>query len=310
MLQKMEQQKNRIIPDYQTAMILIELAGSGNMTKTAEKLGTTKSKVSRNLKFIESNLGQPLFRREANRLLPTPAGMVFIEYCQKQLALSADLERKLETLQDEVSGLLSLAMHDGFTRGWLGNLINDFMDAHPKLRLSLRTCYQAPVASDIEEIVVWIGHAPENGLRHELLGHLTQGIYASPAYLATHQIDHPSDLLHHEWIDTRGQVGNEVVLQHIDEQVMALNVTVSKVRADQLVLQGDAIVRGNGVGFFPDWLAEMRLKAHPGTMQRCLVDWSGPKLPVWLMYPYGHLTQRSQEFIRVLKQHIPVSWHD
>ncbi|MEX1201558.1 MAG: LysR family transcriptional regulator [Methylophaga sp.] len=299
---------SQVIPDYQASRALIELAVSGSMTKTAEKLTTSKSKISRDLKYLENRLGQTLFRREANRLMPTPAGKAFIDYCQKLLTITAEMERHLESLKDEVSGMLYLAMHDGFTRGWLGNLLESFMDSHPKLRLSLRTCYTLPASSELEEIMLWIGQAPENGLRHELLGHLSQGIYASPDYLASHAIEHPHDLLHHEWIDTLGQVNNELVLHHPQQEMLTINVAPSKVQADQLVLQGDAIVRGTGMGFYPNWLAEMRLKAHPGTMERCLPDWSGPKLSVWLMYPFGNLTQRSREFISFLKSNLPASW--
>lgn len=296
-----------VIPDALSAVAFVELASSGSLTRTAEKLNMTKSTLSRRIRSLENELGHALLRREANRLIITPAGSAFSEFCQQLLNLAGHNHKTLETLQDEVSGVLHIAMHDAFARGWLGELLEHFLHRHPGLRLVLRTCYTPPQCSATEEIVLWLGKTSENGLRHELLGQLTQSVYASPDYLACHPINAPEDLARNEWIDMLGQNESGLDLRHPQHGVITLPVNTPKVRVDQLVLQGDAIVRGNGIGFYPDWLAQLRQQAHPGSLQRCLAGWTGPSLPIWLMYPYGQLTLRSRELIRYLKENCPVT---
>ena len=63
-----------------------------------------------------------------------------------------------------------------------------------------------------------------------------------------------------------------------------------------------------GLGLYPNWLAELSISQQNVKLQRCLEDWHGPSLPVWLMYPYGHLSRRTRVFIDHLKSEPPATW--
>ena len=79
-------------------------------------------------------------------------------------------------------------------------------------------------------------------------------------------------------------------------------------QVDQLVLQGDAIARGYGLGLLPHWLVAQRLRGHPGTLVPCLPDWQAASWPVSLLYPHGQLPRRAKAFIDHLKSVIPDDW--
>ena len=53
---------------------IITIANERNMTKAAEKLFVSQSSLSYYLSKLEQELGTPLFFRQKNELLPTPAG--------------------------------------------------------------------------------------------------------------------------------------------------------------------------------------------------------------------------------------------
>lgn len=183
------------------------------------------------------------------------------------------------------------------------------MTQHPKLHLKMRTGFNLPQATVGESVILWLGPVTENGLRHECLGQLSQGIYASPEYLQqAGEILHPHQLTEHKWVDTLEHSTQNILLKHPHKKPFQLPPQQSQISADQFIMQADAIARGKGLGLYPNWLAELSISQHTVKLQRCLEDWHGPSLPIWLMYPYGHLSRRTRVFIDHLKSEPPATW--
>ncbi len=302
--------KNRIVlPDMRAVNAFVEITRSGSLTFTAEQLGIPKSTLSRRISQLEERIGQKLLRRESNRLIPTQAGQIFAGYCQQFIALAQQSQLALDALQMEVSGELNFTFHNAFSCSWLSDKVESLMAEHPKLQLKMRTGFSLPLATDGESVTLWLGEISESGLRHEFLGQLSQGIYASPEYLQqAEKISHPRQLSEHEWIDTLSQSMDEIILNHTQGSTFKLAARPSRLSADQFVIQADAIARGKGLGFYPDWLVETALNKHSIKLQRCLAEWNGPSLPIWLMYPYSHLSRRTRIFIDHLKNNLPAAW--
>ncbi|MCH8497671.1 MAG: LysR family transcriptional regulator [Marinobacter sp.] len=281
----------------------------GSLTAAARHLGLPKSTLSRRLRQLELQLGQPLLRRESNRLIATEAGQVFADYCDQLLALAKRSQQALEEVQADISGELQLAFHSGFTRGWLTQLVEAFMSQYPRIRVHMQTLMQPPVQQDGEQIALWLGSLADNGLKQVQLGTLTQGLYASEHYLLTHGIPgHPRELAEHEWIDLIGNSNHNIPFYHGNGETYHFEAGPSRLRVDQWVVQGDVISAGRGLGLLPHWLANLRLQAHPGTLVPCLPDWRGTALPVWLLHPHGHLSRRSRAFMAFLQAHLPEEW--
>ncbi|BES69132.1 LysR family transcriptional regulator [Marinobacter nanhaiticus D15-8W] len=283
---------------------------SGSLTASARDLNLPKSTLSRRIRQLETSLGQSLLRRESNRLIPTEAGHVFYRYCHEILALASRGQEALDELREQISGELTLRAHGAFSRGWFTRQVESFMSEHPGIRVVLQTQVTAPTQAQSEGICLWLGEMEDCGMRQELLGSLTQGIYGQPEYLARRgRPEHPQALGAHAWVDLLGTSGDGVVLQHPREGVYPLSPPASYLKVDQLTLQGDAIARGRGLGLMPHWLADLRAQAHPGTLELCLPEWHGPALPIWLVYPHGHLPRRTRAFISYLRKSVPVAWN-
>lgn len=304
--------KNRaVLPDMRAVVAFVEIIRSGSLTYSAEQLDIPKSTLSRRITQLEDRVGQKLLRRESNRLIPTQAGQLFADYCQQFIDLAQQSQLALDALQMEVSGELNFTFHNAFSCSWLSDKVEMLMTEHPKLHLKMRTGFNLPQATVGESVTLWLGNINENGLRQECLGHLSQGIYASPDYLQqAAEINHPRQLIEHEWVDTLEQSTEEISLKNPHEKTFKLPARPSRMSADQFVMQADAIARGKGLGFYPDWLAELKLKNTSQVLQRCLPEWNGPALPIWLMYPYGHLSRRTRVFIDHLKADLPVAWNN
>lgn len=296
--------------DLKTLGVFASVIRHGNLTASARECDLPKSTVSRRLQQLEAQAGQPLLRRDGKRMLPTEAGLVLESYCRQILALAEESQEALGELQQQVSGQLSLHIHDALIRGWFAQQMDRFLALYPNVRTSLHTLSSVPDAGETDLLGLWLGSLPaELGLREETLGRLTRGIYAHPDYLARWGIPaHPRDLSHHRWVDLLGDSNDGLTLQHGRHGSFPLVLPSSRMQVDRMVLQGDAIAKGQGLGLMPHWLAEQRLHHHPGTLAPCLPDWHAPPLPVRLLYPRGQLSRRARTFIEFIRQNVPAAW--
>ncbi|WP_215698433.1 LysR family transcriptional regulator [Clostridium sp. MCC353] len=66
---------------------ILEIAEQKNITKAAEKLYVSQSTLSQCLANLESELGTPLFYRYSKELVPTPAGLCYLEGARQMLEI-------------------------------------------------------------------------------------------------------------------------------------------------------------------------------------------------------------------------------
>ncbi|WP_136068159.1 LysR family transcriptional regulator [Modicisalibacter radicis] len=289
----------------------VSVMESGNLGQSARQLGLAKSTLSRRISQLEARLGQPLLRRQANRLMPTEAGTVYHNYCRQILHLADQSQQALDDLKEAVSGELTVHVHSVFMRGWFSRRVEEFLDDYPGVRLTLCTQLQAPCDPGENAICLWLGSVVECGLRQERLGQLQRGFYANPDYLARHGTPgHPRELAGHAWVDLLGETADGLTLQHAREGAYEMTPLLSRLKVDQYVLQIDAITRCQGLGILPRWMATQYARAHPGTLVPCLEAWYPPAVPVTLLYPFGRLPRKTTRLLEHLRQAVPSAWRE
>lgn len=295
--------------DFDELIAFSAIMASGSLTRSAGEMGLAKSTLSRRISQLEARLGQPLLRRQANRLIPTEAGLLFLDYCRDMLALAERSRTALDELRREVSGELTLAVHCALARSWLAPTLDAFLARHPGIALTLHTGEAPCTGADGQRVHVWLGEVPESGLRQEPLGALTRGLHAHPDYLARHGApEHPRELAGHAWIDLLGTSREGLTLHHPDQDSFHFRPPVSRLRVDLPVLHMDAISRGQGIGLLPHWMVERRERHHPGQLVACLTGWQPAPLPITLRYPFGHQPRRVTALLDFLRQAVPPAW--
>src|SRR5690554_1848768 len=183
----------------------------------------------------------PLLLRQSKRILPNDAVRLCYQYCQEVLALIAQGHEALDELRDGVTGVLELRCHEAFVRGWFSGVVENFMEEHEGIEVSIRTQRQQPEAMR-EAICVWLGSVPEGNFRCEVLGHLTQGVYGSPAYFRNRKCPQsPSEPDEHVWIDMPGGDEEGVELRHSALGTCPIRPRPGRFSVDQYSVWGDAI---------------------------------------------------------------------
>lgn len=289
--------------DLNEVRTFISVMETGNLKESAQKLGVSKSTLSRRISHLEQALSQPLLRRQANRLFANEAGIKFLPYAKNILKMADEGYKAVEELKDEISGSLIVYVHTTLVRGWFSGLMFDFLDEFPQVNIEVRTGNQLFQETKSNDICVWVGEPVNDQLRSEQIGSLSQGLYASSKYLERKgMINHPTELNHYAWVDTLKNEQNNITLEHKTEGDISIDLPQSRLTVDQYILHAEAIIQGKGVGLLPHYFADKHIKRHPEVFVSCLPEWKGTALPVHLQYPFGHLPKKMQTLIQYLRE--------
>ena len=118
---------------------LAAVAQSGlNITAAAEKLHTSQPGVSKQIKLLEDELGFQIFVRDGRNLSRvTPAGQQVIDRAVRILREVQNIKRLSDEFKDEARGSLSIATTHTQARYVLPEVIKQFRDQYPEVRLHL-----------------------------------------------------------------------------------------------------------------------------------------------------------------------------
>ncbi|MDO6460642.1 LysR family transcriptional regulator [Granulosicoccaceae sp. 1_MG-2023] len=294
--------------DLRKLEAFVSVVTTGSLAASTVALGVPKSTLSRQIKKLEETVGEPLLLRKSRRIEPNEAGRIFYRYSYEVLQLWAQTHEALSELKEEVSGELVLHCHEALVRGWVSPLVEKLLGEHADLQVIIRT--QRDVPEQLESGVgLWLGPVGATKLRQQELGCLSQGIWGSAAYFRQHGMPAtPAELAGHAWVGVPAHAGPELLLYHREHGHYPVSMPACRLSVDQFSVLGDAIAAGKGLGLMPHWMAERRMRGHPGSFQRCLPGWQGACLPVSLLYPYGHLPRRIRAFIAYVRKAVPEQW--
>ena len=104
-----------------------------SFTKAAEALFMTQPAVTFQIRQLEEHFSTRLFDRAHGRITLTPAGVTAMEYAEKILALTAELDSRLKDLSGEVAGPLLIGASTTIADFLLPHILGQFKAAHPEV---------------------------------------------------------------------------------------------------------------------------------------------------------------------------------
>lgn len=170
--------------------LLAMLAEELNMRKAAERLFVSQPALSQRLRSIEREWETQIFLRSKKGLTITPAGEKIIAYANETLRREEKVREEITAFQSKVYGTLKLAVASITGQYWLPNVLKQFVENFPKVKISLVTGWSSEVLSHLYEDDYHIGIIrgdPEwKGVR--------QHLFSDPLYLVDTSIQSIDEL--------------------------------------------------------------------------------------------------------------------
>src|SRR5688500_7412426 len=102
-----------------------------SFTKAAEAVCMTQPAVTFQIRQLEEHFNTRLFDRTQGRITLTPAGQVALQYAERILALSAELDSKLREITGQEAGPLLVGASTTIAEYLLPGILGEFKARHP-----------------------------------------------------------------------------------------------------------------------------------------------------------------------------------
>lgn len=288
-------------PSLDAVAVFVAVVEAGSLAAAARRLEMPKSTVSHRLATLEKRLGVTLLHRTPRVLHPTEAGAAYFAEARRALAALVAAEEALGEDSRAPSGLLRVTTSGNGT-GWIGDLMQGFLAAHPLIELDL-VLDERRRDLIAEGIDVAIRFGPVGDADHLIavpIGQAHRKLYASPAWVKAHRaLRHPRDLDEAELFLSIGR--GDLRLEHPRLASVALTPR-GRFRCNQLLALRHQVLAGLGVAALP--VGVVQNDVEEGTLIDLLPQWRTERHAVHLVFPRSRrLPARVRAFVDYVKGH-------
>jgi DNA-binding transcriptional LysR family regulator len=124
---------SRVNLDMDVLRTLVSANELGALNRAAEQVGRSQSAVSQQIRKLEEQVGQPLFRKQGRGLVLTEAGDVVLSYARRILELNDEAVAAVRGA--DVEGAVRFGLPSDFAESWLPAVLGRFKRAHPAVRV-------------------------------------------------------------------------------------------------------------------------------------------------------------------------------
>jgi DNA-binding transcriptional LysR family regulator len=119
--------------DLSVLRTLVAVERGGSFARAAERVGRSESAVSLQLKRLEQQIGQPLFRRAGRNMVLTEAGERMLAYAKRLIALNDEAVDAV--VRPRLGGIVRLGVPADFAQTWLPTALARFARLCPSVEV-------------------------------------------------------------------------------------------------------------------------------------------------------------------------------
>ncbi|MEH6443681.1 MAG: LysR family transcriptional regulator [Oceanospirillaceae bacterium] len=288
----------------ETFSVVVE---TGSFTAAAEKLGLSKSFVSKQISILELDLGARLLYRTTRKLSLSDEGTQFYNHCKIIMAEAENARSEVMDSQAAPRGRIRITMPQSLIISGFGQLLIEFQLQYPEIELEVVT--SGRIEDLVEEgidIALRVGQLEDSSLISRRLADCTFQVVASPKYVDKWGApSQPADLMQHNCLiygdsklnrgwPFRGPSGESVTVK-----------VKGRLISNDGGLIVEAMLTGLGIGFGPSFLFEKHIEE--GRLQLLLSDYYQPPVAISALYPLNrNLSRRIRLLIDYLSERLTV----
>lgn len=187
-----------------------------SFTRAAESLFMTQPAVTFQIRQLEEQFNTRLFDRGHGRISLTSTGEVVLEYAERILALSAELDTRVAEMTGHMRGLLLIGACATIAEFMLPRILGEFNSLYPQVRARLTVANSETIENRVAEHALDVGLVESEplspGLQVENCCDDELQVICAPGHpLAKMMSVSPRELLDHEFISREPGSGTREV---------------------------------------------------------------------------------------------------
>jgi DNA-binding transcriptional LysR family regulator len=285
---------------FQSMQIFARVVETESYTEAAEKLGLSRSAVSKRVMQLERALGAKLLNRTTRRVIPTEAGLVYYDRCMRILTDVNDAGQLVRRLHSSVGRSLAINGPVSFGIRHLGTAIAGFAARHPDLELSVSLSDRfTNLIEEGYDVAIRVAKQVEPGLIAERIAPVRVVLAASPAYLERHGMpNEPNDLTGHSCLHYTYLASRDLWNFIGPDGAQTLRVS-GRITANNGDILMDAALHGLGIAHLPTFFVYRELQA--GRLRIVMPEYKIPEISLFAVYPPN---RQSTGMVGLLVEHL------
>lgn len=267
------------LPPLAAIRVFEAAARHENFSRAADELAMTQASVSYQMKVLEQRLGTSLFARHARGMALTEVGR---RIAPQVAAAFHSLQEAFASVRAENDAILSITAPRTFATNWLAGRLGDFNASQPELNVRLDVSDQVvDLANSDFDVAIRGVPGPPSGLVSHFLMRMPVTPMASPAFVASHKLGCPEDLLQarrlspeDDWWDLWFETLPGIEIRR---------EAGPGIRFESQVLDGHAAIAGHGIAVLSPPMFRPALDA--GLLVQPFQHIAMYKNGFWLVYP-------------------------
>ena len=128
---------NPVLPSSTDIHYFVEVAGTLNVSRAAERLGIRQPTLSLAIRRLEDSVGVPLFIRTKTGMQLTRGGRTFLREARSLLEQWKHLHAAAQREDAELSGRYTLGVHSSVALSTLPHFLGELLETYPGLEIDL-----------------------------------------------------------------------------------------------------------------------------------------------------------------------------
>ncbi|NWB83836.1 LysR family transcriptional regulator [Pseudomonas gingeri] len=176
--------------DLNEIAMFVQVVRYGSFAEAARHLGVPANTLSRRIQQLEARLDTRLMQRSTRKLTLTGAGQAFHARCAGAVDGLLDASHELQGGSQVPSGLVRVAATADFFEFFPMDWVAEFLARYPQVKLDfVLSDAKADLIAEQIDVAFRAGPLQDSAfVGRQLLGPRSDGLVASPAYLATHGV--------------------------------------------------------------------------------------------------------------------------
>ncbi|WP_426400676.1 LysR family transcriptional regulator [Ralstonia sp. R-29] len=278
---------------------------AGGFSAAADRLDSTHSSVSRQLKNLETALGVQLLNRTTRRFALTAAGERYYASCVDILGRVEAASHAMANEREHVSGTLRVSVPLAIGTLELADWLPAFQQRYPDIQLDLSCSDQmVDLVADGFDVALRIsGPLGDSSLMAKKLVESDIVLVASPTYIARRGLPAvPHDLQAHELLSFSSAAGSAEWRVESDQGEPVRIALAGRLTTDAITATYSAAVAGMGIAAFT-WNTVQPGVAR-GHLVRVLPNCTVGKRIYYALYPQTrHVAPKVRAFVDYMCEH-------
>ncbi|WEX90028.1 LysR family transcriptional regulator (plasmid) [Sinorhizobium garamanticum] len=294
-------------PGLEELEAFLQVADLGSFTKAAERLGLSKSIVSRRVRALERRLGVLLVSRTTHAVSLTDLGIDFQSRARKAIEDLDDAVDSVGTSAAAVRGLVRVSAPTNLGVLHVLPALTDLMAQHAGLEIDvdLNDRYVDVVGGGFD-LAIRIGDLKDSSLMSRRLGTIRRAVVCSPDYIGRMgQPSTPDDLAHHDCLTYTNMSAADQWRFLVDGNWKAVR-TRGRLRTNDGNALLAAALAGRGLVGLPTFITDRDVDR--GRLVRVLENFALPSVGVFALFPSSaRLPGRARAVMEHIRLHLQQS---